>query len=124
MPSTTVPSTARSIVAALTEAGVGAFYYAEEKVILAHPAGLSEATVFARPHVMLTWQGPPDGQGDGMKLEATAWVPDGTPDYALVGTVYTTATRAPLAEEAARCARVVAQWFAANPRSGAAGTSP
>lgn len=59
---------------------------------------------------MIEWGGD-SAQPDKARLLATIWMPDGLPDYAQVGTVYTTPEHGPLGAEAKHCARAVAQWL-------------
>jgi hypothetical protein len=106
-----VPPTAAAIIFAFKNAGVPAFYDRNDCVIYAHPAAVPESRALRTEHVMVEWT-PSDPAPGEARLKATAWVPDGLPDFDQVGTVYTTPEQGPLADEAAQCARAVTQWFA------------
>lgn len=110
-----VPVLAAPIIAALTDAGVGAFWDTDEQFLVAHRAGLTETQALHGEHVTVDWS-----EVDCESLRATAWEPDGLPDYTDIATVYTTPPAGPVSDEAARCARAVAEWFA-EPRPTAGG---
>lgn len=108
----TVPAIATSIITALTDAGVGAFWDTE-RILIAHPAGLTEEQALTGEHVLVDWTAAPGATTlDGAKLEATAWEPDGLPDYAQIATVHGTPPDCPPGEEVAQCVAAVAEWFA------------
>ncbi|PRH78382.1 hypothetical protein C6N75_15215 [Streptomyces solincola] len=117
MPTTTAPAVpvlAAPIIAALTDAGVGAFWDTDEQFLVAHRAGLTQTQALHGEHVTVDWS-----EVDCASLRATAWEPDGLPDYADIATVYTTPPAGPVSDEAARCARAVAEWFTTpRPRAG------
>ncbi|MEU0857456.1 hypothetical protein ABZ352_18735 [Streptomyces griseofuscus] len=118
MPSTTtapVPPSAEIVLSALSAAdGAAGFFDQEDRAIYAHPTSVPRANALDALHVMIDYEtfDPEQPYADRALFTATAWIPDGAPDYHQVGTVYSTDVRRPFAEEAARCAQAVADWFA------------
>ncbi|MFC8538078.1 hypothetical protein ACFUJY_29760 [Streptomyces sp. NPDC057249] len=112
MPTTTAaaPAPAAPIISALTSAGVAAFWDSDEGFVVAHPDAFAADEAYWHLHVTV----------DPVSLEATAWAPDGVPDYDKIATVYNTAPTGPAGIEAARCAQAVAQWLT-EPRPTAGG---
>ncbi|MER7694385.1 hypothetical protein [Streptomyces sp. NPDC097610] len=117
-----VSASADAVLSALTAAGVGAYFDPEERVIFAHPAAVAQDSVLHGEHIMLSWSafGPDSPHQDRARFEATAWIPDGRPDFHQLGTVYTTPVRRALTAEAEQCARAVDEWFSSpRPTAGA-----
>ncbi|MEV0487318.1 hypothetical protein AB0I69_42800 [Streptomyces sp. NPDC050508] len=114
MPTAPIPFGALTVIAQLIDAGVGAFWDYDESMLIAHPATISEDdALMSGQHIMVNWSGADRVTApDGASFEATAWEPDGLPDYDKIATVYATPVARPFDEEAARCARAVAEWFA------------
>ncbi|MFD7764111.1 hypothetical protein [Streptomyces microflavus] len=119
---TTVPPEATTIMSALTAAGVGALWETEEGLLLAHPLTASPDDALNGEHVHIEWARavPNMPTEKWATLDATAYRPDGGPDFAPIGVAYSTPAGRPLDQEAAQCARAVAQWFA-EPRPTAGG---
>ncbi|MER6232542.1 hypothetical protein ABT169_25905 [Streptomyces sp. NPDC001616] len=120
--STTAPPMAATITSALTAAGVGAFWEPEDGMLIAHPLTTNPDNALNSEHILVEWSGavPNASAGERATLEATVWAPDGTPDFTQLATAYSTPDGRPLGEEAAQCARAVAEWFA-EPRLTAGG---
>jgi hypothetical protein len=112
--STTVPPTAAVITSTFVNAGVGAFWEAEEGMLIAHPLTTRQDDALNGEHIMVEWSSavPNTPTEERATLTATVWVPDGKPDFMQVATAYSTPDSRPLDEEAAQCARAVAEWFA------------
>ncbi|MET9528159.1 hypothetical protein [Streptomyces coeruleorubidus] len=112
--SITAPPIVATITSALTDAGVGAFWDSAEGWLIAHPVTTDPSDAYDGEHVMVHWDDtvPSITLEEKASLEATVWVPDGAPDYARIANIYTSPDGRPIAEEAAQCARAVAEWFA------------
>ncbi|WP_331725971.1 hypothetical protein [Streptomyces sp. NBC_00470] len=109
-----VPPSVSLLLSALADAGVDGFHDEEEGVIFAHPTNVPQEQALDHTHVMIAWT-PDDSAQPGSDLghiDATLWQPDGPPDHHLLGSLYTTSGRQPLATEAERTARAVADWSA------------
>ncbi|MFC8950944.1 MULTISPECIES: hypothetical protein [Streptomyces] len=125
MPSTTaspIAASAAAVLSALTAAGAGAYFDPEERVIFAHPAAVAQDNALRGEHIMIRWSACDldHSHQDRVRFEATAWIPDGRPDFHQLGTVYTTPVPRDLASEAGQCARAVAEWFSSpRPTAGA-----
>lgn len=118
----TAPPIASTIMSALTAAGVGASWETEEGLLIAHPLATPLDDALKSEHVMVAWSSgvPNRPVEERALLEATAWVPNGAPDFDQIATVYLTPDSRLIGEEAAQCARAVAEWFAEpRPTAGA-----
>jgi hypothetical protein len=104
------PAATLDILAACTAFGVAAFHDAEDNVIYAHPSHVSQDRALDGRHVMIQWD-EAQAARDRTRLSATAWSPNGRPDFHQADTLYTTPAPGPLADEAQHCARAVAQWM-------------
>lgn len=102
-----------TVLGALTAAGLGAHFDPEDGVVIAYPAAVPTANAFDGAHVTVQWDttGPQQPHEDGARFTASAWIPDGPPDYHEVTTVHSTAAPGSLAAEAEVCARAVAAWL-------------
>ncbi|MGW0757081.1 hypothetical protein ACWD1Y_11435 [Streptomyces sp. NPDC002814] len=116
MSTTTAPAVsplATAMISALHAAGVGAFWDTDDGLLIAHPTTVDQRDAFKGQHVWVDWKEGDDATTfDGATLEATVWEPDGAPDYARIATLPATPAGCPTGEEAAQCARAVADWFA------------
>ncbi|MGW6202126.1 hypothetical protein ACWF9B_00500 [Streptomyces sp. NPDC055089] len=115
MPSAALPvsQTVPVLLAALEAAGVPAFFSPEERLIYAHPTTVTAAEMFAHLHVTVDWEefDPEQPYADRSFVRATAEEPDGGVDFHVIGTVYETPVQRTRAEEAAACARAVAEFL-------------
>ncbi|MGG7574179.1 hypothetical protein [Streptomyces sirii] len=87
-----------TVLEALAAAGIPAYFDEEEGILIAHPADVPQDRAKSGDHVMVT------PRRDGSGYYATAWEPDGTPDFAEIATVCEM-------PGISQCARSVAEWF-------------
>ncbi|MFE9137817.1 hypothetical protein [Streptomyces sp. NPDC007355] len=120
-----MPRTATSpatVLSTLRAAGVGAYFDPEQRVVFAHSAAVAQDDALNGEHIMLRWSAcnPGHPHQDRARFEATAWIPDGRPEFHELGTVYTTPMPRDLVIEAEQCARAVTEWFSSpRPTAGA-----
>ncbi|MFB6505576.1 hypothetical protein ACFC07_22205 [Streptomyces sp. NPDC056099] len=112
MPSTTLIAPDDAVLSALTDVGVAAYLDPDDRVIYAHPTSVPQAKALDGMHVMIAIEEAWFPSSDAPPMRASAWVPDGSPDFHELGTVYASDGGHPVTEEAARCARATAEWFA------------
>ncbi|MFI9052482.1 hypothetical protein [Streptomyces sp. NPDC053427] len=112
MPNTTLIAPDDAVLSALADAGVAAYLDPEDRVIYAHPTSVPQSKALDGMHVMIAIEEAWFPSSDAPPMRASAWVPDGSPDFHELGTVYASIEARPLAEEAARCAQAVADWLA------------
>ncbi|RNG13018.1 hypothetical protein [Streptomyces botrytidirepellens] len=101
-----MPNITTLLTDALAAYNISAFYDAGEGILVAHPATVSRHKALTGEHIVLVT---PYTHSPG--CHATAWVPDGEPDFMNIATVYEPQRGSALDDEAARCALAVAQWF-------------
>ncbi|MDX3068961.1 MULTISPECIES: hypothetical protein [Streptomyces] len=113
-----------TVLRSLSAAGLGAHFDREEGVVIAYPAAVPKANALDGVHVTVQWNTTGRQQKSReaqARFSASAWTPDGPPDFHEVTSVHTTAAPGPLAAEAEVCARAVAAWLA-HPASTAGNT--
>ncbi|MFB8025916.1 MULTISPECIES: hypothetical protein [unclassified Streptomyces] len=113
MPTTSLRPDEAFVVSALKAAGAAAYFDDEEQMIVAHHPAVAEAQALDGYHITIDWM--------SRKLEwpfhnpaeltATAWIPDGRPDFHKVGTVYRSPAWASFADEATKCALASFQFL-------------
>ncbi|WP_445517336.1 hypothetical protein [Streptomyces sp. NEAU-174] len=101
-----MPNITTMLLDALATHGISAFYDVDEGLLIAHPATIPQEKVMAGEHIVLTT---PGTASPG--CHATAWAPEGAPDYQQIATVYEPQSGSALADDVNLCARAVAEWF-------------
>lgn len=114
MPSTTFTAPDDAVLSACKDIGVAAFFDPEDRVIYAHPATTPQAKALEGLHIMIAIKEATVLSSEMPPLRVSAWEPDGSPDFRDLGTVYASDHGRPINEEADRCARAAADWFAAR----------
>ncbi|WP_330335674.1 hypothetical protein OHS33_39235 (plasmid) [Streptomyces sp. NBC_00536] len=110
-PVTLLPDVA-AVISTLKAVGLGAFYDADDRAVIAHPIQIPQEHALNGTHVMVQW-GPYNSgliYGRPASFRATEWVGDG-PDLREMGTIYATPIRRPFTREAQRCANAIREWM-------------
>lgn len=114
MPITTFTAPDDAVLSACKALGVAAFFDPEDRVIYAHPATTPQAKALDGTHIMISIEEATVLSSEMPPLRVSAWEPDGSPDFHDLGTVYASDDGRPIREEADRCARAAADFFAAR----------
>ncbi|WP_327359737.1 hypothetical protein [Streptomyces sp. NBC_01304] len=110
-----VPAPAERLVNAIRQAGPGAFYDAEDGVVIAHRGDVAQELAVTGAHLVLQLHRASDGWSDGFTV--TAWAPGLRGDLSEVAQVF--ACRGLLSDELVeRGARAVSEWLS-EPRPSA-----
>ncbi|MGW7089996.1 hypothetical protein ACWGH2_41805 [Streptomyces sp. NPDC054871] len=101
-----------AVLSACKDIGVAAYFNPWDGVIYAHPNDVPQSKALDGMHVMIAIEEASFPSSEAPPMRVSAWVPDGAPDFHDLGTIYASDGGRPVAEEAARCARATADWFA------------
>ncbi|MFJ5739976.1 hypothetical protein [Streptomyces microflavus] len=114
MPSTTFTAPDDAVLSACKDIGVAAFFDPEDRVIYAHPATVPRAKALDGLHIVIAIEEATVLSSEMPPLRVSAWEPDGSPELRDLGTVYASDHGRSIREEADRCARAAAEFFAAR----------